>query len=71
MLRYLTKTGTQCTSDITLLAEAQGVTETFQDTLNCFGTIANEIEDISRNGLNINGYQVRILFYFTGDLKIL
>ena len=64
ILRFLTKTPSHSTNEVTLITEARGTSESLEDTQRHFGPICSEIEMIRLNGIQLGDRSVRIDYFF-------
>ena len=71
MLRFLTKSLSQNTSDVTLIAEAIGTNESLEDINKHFGPLCSEAENIRSNGILIGSRLIRVEFFFVADFKVI
>lgn len=64
--KFVRESGGQHTRDIILIAEAHGITETFDDIHHGFGNIKPDIETLISDGLNIHGVYYEVRMFFSG-----
>lgn len=70
MLKVMRDGGSQSVWDVILLGEAQSMKETFDELSTVFGSVGEEVKEISSHGLSIEGRRYSFLFFFVGDFKV-
>lgn len=70
MRKFVHQHGGKSTSDVILLGEAHGISESFTNLSALFGPAKEEIRDLLECGVDIDGDKFKVKISFVGDLKI-
>lgn len=70
MGKFISNRSGQLGSDIILLAEAHGISETFEDLSRIFGVYSDELKSIITEGLIIDAVNYNCQMFFVGDFQV-